>query len=307
MGACLARLSGSRFFRRLDACFPIPDMLNRFFLCGFGWLAFWVWSATNVLAEEGALRLGVVPFNSAAALMKTHQPLRLHLEKALGRPVVLHSSLNHATFLQDAREGRFDVIIISPHLGVICMEEGYVPLARYRAAMEFLLMVKKDRIRRLDDLRGKRIGVPDRMSMFSIGGLKWLQDMDMQPKRDFQLSEWPNHGAVLLAVAQGRLDAGVSARTAFNQMPLDVRDKLTIFSPGPRFFLPHLMTLARAGLGEVEIARVQAAFESFPLTEAGRLFFRQTGYNDYMPVTEQDIQMMRPYVTLTRKLMAQPR
>jgi phosphonate transport system substrate-binding protein len=280
-------------------------MLNRFF-AWFWLIVALVWGAGTASAE-GALRLGVVPFNSAAALMKTHQPLRLHLEKALGQPVVLHSSLNHATFLQDALEGRFDVVIISPHLGVICLEEGFVPLVRYRAVMDFVLMVEKGKINRLSDLRGKRIGVPDRMAIFSIGGLKWLQDMGMQPGRDFLLSEWPNHGAVLMAVAQGRLDAGISAQTAFNQMPPDVRAKLTVFSPGKQFFLPHLMTLAHARLGEHEIERIQSAFESFPATEAGKLFFRNTGYNDYIPITEQDIQMMQPYVILTRQLLPLPR
>ncbi|MRR52239.1 MAG: hypothetical protein EG825_15250 [Rhodocyclaceae bacterium] len=38
-------------------------------------------------AEQRPLRLGIMPFNSALALIKTHQPLRLHLQNVLGRPV----------------------------------------------------------------------------------------------------------------------------------------------------------------------------------------------------------------------------
>jgi phosphonate transport system substrate-binding protein len=259
-------------------------------------------SAVAGKLSASPLRLGIVPFNPATALLRTHQPLREHLERVLGRSVMLYSSPDHALFFQDTQNGRFDVVVTSPHLGVIHMEQGFAPLVRYQADMEIRLVVRKrDRIKRPVDLLGKRVGVPDRMSIFSIGGIRWLQNENLQLDRDYQLSEWPNHGSLIAAVAQGSLDAALSTTSAITQAPQDVREKLaSILLRGK---IPHLMSLARPEQGEAEIARIRKAFESFPTTPAGREFFLNTGYKGYAPITADDVEAMRPYVEMTRELM----
>jgi phosphonate transport system substrate-binding protein len=46
-----------------------------------------------------------MPFNSTLALIKTHQPLRLHLEAALKRPVEIYTSADYAAFHRDSLAG----------------------------------------------------------------------------------------------------------------------------------------------------------------------------------------------------------
>ena len=39
-------------------------------------------------AQQAPLKLGIMPFNSPLALIRTHQPLTEHLERQLGRKVI---------------------------------------------------------------------------------------------------------------------------------------------------------------------------------------------------------------------------
>jgi phosphonate transport system substrate-binding protein len=252
--------------------------------------------------QAGRLRLGIVPFNSALVLFQMHQPLRAHLEKALGQPVTLYTSVDHARFYEETLASAFDIVVISPHLGVMAMEAGFLPLLRYRKEMRIGIIVRKEnRAWGISGLRGKRIGIPDRLSIFSVGGRKWLDESNLG---DCILSMWPSHGATIAAVAAGNLDAALSVLEILRQIPKDLSDTLTFLPFGES--IPHLMVLCRAELGKEQAARIRAALLSFPDSPAGQDFFRITGYQGYIPISERDIRIMRPYVELTRKLLESP-
>ncbi|MDR3353163.1 MAG: phosphate/phosphite/phosphonate ABC transporter substrate-binding protein [Zoogloeaceae bacterium] len=248
------------------------------------------------------LRLGIVPFNSALALFRIHQPLRQHLEATLRVPVTLHSSVDHARFLHDTLAFAFDLVVISPHLAVLALEAGFVPLCRYQKEMRIGLIVRREnQSSGIAGLRGRRIGVPDRLSIFAVGGGRWLDESGLAP---YVLSLWPSHGAALAAVATGNLDAALSGEEILRQIPADLRNTLTFLPFAER--IPHLMTLCRVALGEAQLARIRAALLAFPATPAGAKFFRDTGYQGYLPVSERDLRIMRPHVERTRKLLASP-
>lgn len=254
-------------------------------------------------AGPAPLRLGIMPFNSALALLKTHQPLRDHLQKALGRPVEIFTSSDYFTFINETLDERFDLLIAGPHFGVMSVEKGYVPLFRYRAMLQPVFVVRPDSgIRTIADLRGKRLGMSSRLSISSIGGVRWLQDQGLQMGRDYQIFERATHGAAVAGVAVGDLDAAMTTHTPLKQIPEDVRAKVTLLPSDIQ--VPHLMTLAHKRLGNGEIQRIRAALTDFSERSAhGRAFFEETAYLGYEPVTAADIKAMRPYVDLTRKLM----
>lgn len=253
------------------------------------------------LAAE-PLKLGIMPFNSALALVRTHAPLRDHLQARLGRPVEIFTSADYFTYINESLDGRFDLLIAGPHFAVMAAERGYVPLMRYAAVLQPVIVVRKDAgIHGLADLRGKRIGLSSRLSISSIGGVRWLQDAGLQFGRDYQLQEHATHGAAIAAVAVGELDAALTTYTPLRQTPQDVQAALAELPTDIK--VPHLMTLAHQRLGRAEIDRLRAALAEFPGTPAGRAFFEQTGYQGYENVGAADLKAMRPYVELTRRLM----
>lgn len=261
-------------------------------------------SATTEGVESRPLRLGIMPFNSTLALFKTHQPLRQHLQNELGRPIELFTAADYFTFLNSSLAGEYDLLITGPHFGVMCLP-SYEAMVRYKAVLQPVFVVRPSSgIRSLDDLRGKRIGLSSRLSISSIGGVKWLLDHGMQMGRDYQLFERTTHGAAVAAVAVGELDAALTTHTPLHQVPEDVRAKVSILPIDVR--VPHLMTLGHHRLGKAELKRIRSALLKFGSTAPGQAFFRDTGYEDYATITPEDIESLAPYVALTRALLGHP-
>lgn len=252
------------------------------------------------------LKLGIMPFNSTLALIKTHQPLVQHLEAGLGRRISVFTSTDYFTYINELLDGRFDLAIAGPHFGVMAQERGMVILARYQADLQPVCVVRADSpIKTLDDLRGKRIGLSSRLSISSIGGIKWLHDNGLQLGRDYQLIERSTHGAAVAGVAVGEFDAALTTYTPLKQIPEDVRAKVRVLPLD--IHSPHLMTLAHTRLGSATVERVRLALRSFAGTAPGRGFFQETGYQGYTDVTASDVATLKPFVALTVEMMRQGR
>lgn len=253
-------------------------------------------------AEPSALRLGIMPFNSTLALIRTHQPLRQHLQQALGQPVEIYTSANYDAFQRDSLAGAFDILVTGPHFGVMCLDADYVPLVRYNTGLEPVFILNKNSsISRVEDFRGKRIGLPNRLSVSAIGGLRWLREKGLVADKDFYVLDKATHGAAIAGVAVGDLDAALTTYTPLKQVPQDIRDHIRVMST--EFEVPHLMTLAHQRLGESRIERIRLALNGFQATPEGEAFFRDTGYRGYVPIDAASIDALQPYVPIVRELM----
>lgn len=287
---CLPKNAGSRLLLHMRR------MVSALVVLAAAW-------AGGVLADtQPPLKLGIMPFNSTLALIKTHQPLAQYLEAKLGRRVVIHTSADYYVFLNELLDGRFDMAIAGPHFGSMAREKGSVLLFRYQAVLQPVLVVRADSaIRSREDLRGKRIGLSSPLSISSIGGVKWLQDHGLRPGRDYQLVERSTHGAAVAAVAVGELDAALTTHTPLKQMPDDVRARIRLLPLD--IHVPHLMTLANSRLGTKEIERIRLALRNFGNTPEGQAFFKETGYLGYAEVSPEDIRSLKPFVELTVQMM----
>jgi phosphonate transport system substrate-binding protein len=257
-------------------------------------------------AQEAPLRLGIAPFNSPAGLFRAHRPLIQHLERNLNRSVKLYTAANHATFLNDSLRQRFDILITPPHFGVLCLDHGYTPLVRYKAPFKFIFVVRAgSAFRNHRDLRGKRIAFPDYASFFALAGIWKLAVNGMKANVDYQVLDRPSHAAAMAAVAANDAEAAVTTFGPFNLMHQDIRARLRVIDMGDLDMgdqaLPHLMTLANSRLDAALIERIRTTLQSFPATEAGKTFFAASGYEDYAPISSQDIEAMRPYVEMLRQ------
>ena len=255
-------------------------------------------------AEMPPLKLGIMPFNSPLALVKTHEPLARHLEQALGRKIMVHTATDYFTHINALLAGDFDIAITGPHFGVMASERRMQILYRYAIDLQPLFVVRKDSpILKIDDLRGKTLALPSRLSISSIGGLKWLQDQGFRLNHDLRLSEFSAHGTAIAAVLHGVADAAVTTLALLHQVPADVRAKTRTLPSETR--VPHFMTLAHEHLGQAEIERIRRALASFPNTPAGQAFFRETGYQGYVGVSASDLRHLRPFIELTVSVIRQ--
>jgi len=273
-----------------------------FFLLG-------IFAATTAFAKTppggSVLRMGIVPLNSPAALFKIHQPLVRHLTKAVRRPIRFYTATDHAAFYREATAGAYDLMIVSPHLVPFLLKQGFVPLARCRSEMDVVLVLPSDRtFNSLEDLRGKRIGLPDQLAFITINGIRWFGSQGMAVNRDFYVEWQPNLAATLMAVALGKLDMTISAQTSFKMLPADLSARVKTYklSEQPQ---PSLMILAKTSLGQVNLKRLQAGLDSFPSTPKGQSFFRETGYIGFVPVTQEDLDALSIYEDITEQMLEQ--
>lgn len=248
------------------------------------------------------LRLGIMPFNSPVALIKTHQPLIKHLETTLGRQLTVNTSTDYTTFVNQLLDGQFDIAIAGPHFASMAGERGATLLVRYNTELRPVFVVRQDSaIHNIDDLRGTTIALSSPLSMSSIGGIKWLQDNGFMLGKDFRIRDYSSHGAAIAAVAVGEVDAALTTYTPLRQVPEDIRSKTRTLPSEVR--APHLITLASARLGARDTERIRNALLAFDKTPAGIQFFHDTGYVGYIPVSKADLDSLRPFVELTVQMM----
>lgn len=252
------------------------------------------------------LKMGIMPFNSTLALIKTHQPLVQHLEKSLGRRINVFTAGDYFTFVNELLDGQFDLAIAGPHFGVMAQERGMAILVRYRADLQSVFVVRADsNIKSPADLKGLRLVLSSRLSMSSMGGVKWLQDSGLKLGQDYQLFERSTHGAAIASVAVGEYDAAITTHTPLKQIPPDVRAKIRVLPVD--IHAPHLMTLAHTRLGAPMLDRVRQSLRGFPGTPDGQQFFQETGYQTYVDVSAADVKALTPFVALTVEMMRQNR
>ena len=254
-------------------------------------------------AEPAApLRLGILPFNSTLALMKTHQPLRLFLQNYLGRPVEIYTAPDYQTYLREQLQGNYDVMITAPHFALMAVDKGYVPLLRYKAKLELILALRnEDNTAGPKDMKGRRIAMANPFAFVSIAGLKWLAESGMRPGRDFTVVEKPTHGAAIAAVAVGDADGAITTTTLLGQLPEDIRKRVRYISTGIR--LPHVVTMGHQRLGEAELRRIRQALLAFAAAPEGQAFFKETAYIGFEDSTLDDLAQYKPYVNVLRQML----
>ncbi|NTV10282.1 MAG: phosphate/phosphite/phosphonate ABC transporter substrate-binding protein, partial [Zoogloea sp.] len=154
-------------------------------------------------------------------------------------------------------------------------------------------------------LRGKLIALSSRLSISSVGGLRWLEQHGLKVGRDIGVIEKPTPGAAIAAVAGGEADAALTTYTPLRQAPDDVRQRVRTLETD--IAIPHLITMAHRRLGKPMVANIRKALLNFEASAEGKAFFTQTGYLGYDVLTSEDIDTLRPYVELVRKLIREGR
>lgn len=244
--------------------------------------------------ETVPLRMAVHPYGSTLSLIATHQPLRQYLEAGLGQPIEFYTAPNFDAYVAALLAGEYDIAISPPHFAVLAMDKGYVPLTRYTAQIEPILVVRTESpFRQAADFRGKTVAMADKSALIRLAMVKWLADNGLQAGRDYRILERPTHSASVAAATMGEADAGLATLQAVKQMPLDVQQQMRALTPGLR--LPHLFTLAHRRLGEARIKKIDTLLHAFPNQPAGREFMEKAGYAGYEDVTRADVQQVRPY------------
>ncbi len=172
------------------------------------------------------LRLGLVPYLAPDTMREVHAGLAGYLSKALGVPVEVGVGDSYGDAIERLARGEYDLVELSPfayataakRMQLNCLVQS---IADGSATASGYVFVRDDSPRRtLDDLKGATLGFVDPMSTSGfLYAKKLLKDRGLDVDTDFARVEFlGNHEAVLLAVLEGRLDAGATYQGAFTAL-----------------------------------------------------------------------------------------
>ncbi len=248
-------------------------------------------------ADFTKLRLGLVPFLSKDTISAAHEKLADYLSKSLSVPVETAVGDDYGDAIDRMERGEFDVVELSPlayaeassRMKLNCLVQT---IADGSATASGYIFVRDDSPRRtVDDLKGAAFGFVDPMSTSgSLFAKKLLKDKGFELERDLSRQEYlGNHEAVLLAVMEGRVDAGATYQGAFGALrrskgvdPLTFR----VIAKTPR--TPRDIFCARADLpAEISQAITSALLSLTGRERSGREILRPLSLNGFQPANDR--------------------
>jgi phosphonate transport system substrate-binding protein len=263
-------------------------------------LALPLWAAGGLRAQaRPPLNVALSPFLSPASLLGTFNPLRLHLEQSLARPVELVTARDFRALLAATRRGEHDVVQLPAHLARLAMLDwGWRMLAAPAERVTVIVAVKeRSPLRTAAGLRGATVAMLDRLSLTATVGRRWLELNGLAETTTVQAL--PSINSMLFALDRDEVAAFVAADTQLNSLPAATprgeRVLATIGSvPGPLF-------VARPTLPADELAALRTAFTTFrpdtsrPPTAANSLL---------QPLDDARLAALDGFVAIARRALA---
>jgi phosphonate transport system substrate-binding protein len=249
------------------------------------------------------LQFGVLPITSTRVLLGNYAPVQAYLERALGQPVELVTGPDFRTFHHNTMQGHYDLVVTASHLGRFAqLDAGWVPLVRYTALHQTLLVTSRERpLRQIEELRGRSLAGPDALTLSSIEAQDWLQTRGLRLGIDYKYLETPTPPSAAHALINGQSVLAVSSPQGLKNTPEALRDQLSVFASLVE--LPNLLWLAHPRL-----ATHQATLRSALLglnTPAVNVaaFFEATGYQSVREVSVAELASADKYLPRLRSAL----
>jgi len=170
-------------------------------------------TAASTPAAEQEYTLGVFPFIPTTSIEGIFAPLAGEISRAIGRPVKLRTNSSFEKFMEELRNRTYDIAFIQPFDYVdIARPGGYLPLVARNDRLSSQIVVKQDSpVKSLKDLKGKRLGMPPKVSAVSFMNRVAVKKAGLNPDSDVRMIYLASHQACLQQLMIGNVDAcGVS-------------------------------------------------------------------------------------------------
>jgi phosphate/phosphite/phosphonate ABC transporter binding protein len=237
----------------------------------------------------------VVPVESPRSMYEKFLPLKYHLERQLGRPVVIRITRDHQSAVAELANGNAHLAYLDP--AVYCEARvkyrgKVIPLVRATgadvpAARSVLVARTMRSVDRLVDVRGKRLALGSPQSSLShLIPRAMLYDVGMQTE-DFASIDYLNQeDRIALSVLVGTHDVGGMSEAVARKYAADGLRVIKRSDPVPQLFLcassfmpPHDRETVRQSLLSLKDPGVLAAIEQ--------------GIEGFVPAEDRDFDLVR--------------
>lgn len=246
-----------------------------------------VFSAAPAFAQQEAEAILAinegVTYQDAGTPSERYKPLLEMLSKELKRPVRIKTVTRYSEFDKDLAAGKYELAFIHPaHVGLQAIQRGnYHGIATakgftgYRAR---IIVAKESPLRSLDDLRGKKIGVPSIESITTAMFTAHLKENKFsEPEKTYQATRYQD--AVPFMIENGFVEAGVTGSGAVAKAWSDKGGRiLGETAPVP---IKQFLVSDKIDIGTRK--RIQAVLLSLSDTPAGKTALEKIGVPGFVP------------------------
>lgn len=252
------------------------------------------------VSAKDTLIVGVAPHTSARIILEMYQPLRLHLEKALGMPVDIVTAPNFDQFALRGLDQAFDIAITTGHQARLLQTDAdYIPLLTYKADFRAVaLVLASGPYRTPTSLKGRNALGLSPTSQVTIWGQHWLADNSL---KDVSVKYVSASDSVAHLLVAGDVAVGFTSLANFQKLSPDLQGKLHILAQSkPMAGRVYMLNKRRAVMRK----QLETALRGFAASAEGKNYFAANKLEGYRLLQANELKAMDPYAAEVRKVLS---
>ncbi len=172
------------------------------------------------------LRVALLPDENTATIIQNAQPLKVHLEKALGKSIELIVTTDYSSMIEAMRFGRIEVAYFGPFSYVLAkskapeIEPFAVGIERGSPTYNSVIIAQKDGpVKSIADIKGKPFAFGDQASTSShLAPRAHLQQKGLEGDKDYKVVHLGTHDSVARSVQAGQVPAGALSKPILDSL-----------------------------------------------------------------------------------------
>jgi len=242
--------------------------------------------------------LGIAPHTSARVILEMYQPLRQHLEKALGQPVEVVTAADFTEFAKRMLHQDYDLAVTTGHQARLAQTDAnYAPLLTYSAEFRAVgLVADNGPIKQVSDLKAKPVLGLSPSSLVTIWGQHWLKKNGLNQSMQYVSAS----DSAVHMVLEKQAVLGFTSMANYQSLPRNVQSQL------------RFLVISEPMAGRVYVlndrqakrkAAIEAALQDFANTPQAQAYFSKYKLDGYRALREGELKTMDPYAAEVRKTL----
>ena len=251
----------------------------------------------------GELVLGVQDYGKSPRMISLeYREMSRYLSAKLGLPVIVEPVQSYQRYMELAKQKRYDFMFGPPSM---VMEAnalaGYEPVVKVPGMLSAAFMSMADGpIAFPEDMKGKRIGMPEENSLMTMLAFAKLREMKIDPRKYFSnVMVFNDANDVISALKLGMIDVGVANSGLYNAWSAQGHNlNLVLQSSGA----PHLTFAVRGDLPAESKAKLrEALLAAHKDSTMAKGYFKRTGFPNFEAASLQDFDGVKKLLATNKK------